>query len=145
MPTYGDLFDYVTSKLGDNLMRECDHTLRHTKQFAKMHGLCSEDLVRIVGEMGGFCDCEVLLNSACDIPHEDVIGKETFKTYVQIATEKGFYCHCHVDGTPVSFSEATAAKEAGREVEMWVPCGKGDPHAMPDVNRAMANVLYPQE
>ncbi len=145
MSTYGDLFEYLTSQPEGEEPRTCDHTLRHTREFAEMHGLSFEDLSRILGETGDFCDCEALVNSAYQIPHEDVIGKETFKTPVQIAVEKGLYAHCRVDGQPVSFPEALDAKEAGRKVEMWVPCGKDDPHAMPDVNRAIASQRQSEE
>ena len=158
MPIYAALFEHLCSKaeergfpdIWDHLIAQaegqksekkewwCDHTLRFTKEFAEMHDLCFEDLSRILGEMGGYCDCEVLLNSQFLIPPEDVIGAETFKTPVGIAIEKGLYAHCRVDGQPVSFPEAMAGKKAGQKVEMWVPCGKDDPYAMPDVLRAIA-------
>lgn len=145
MPTYGDLFDYLTSRPEGEEPRTCDHTLRFTKQFAEAHDLCFEDLSRILGEMYGYCDCEVLMNAAFRIPPEDVIGKETFKTPVQIAIEKGLYCNCLVDGKPASHAELVAAGRTGRKVEAWVPYGKDDPHAMPDVNRAIASQIQSEE
>lgn len=145
MPTYANLFGYLTSLLKDEAMGGCDHTLRFTKQFAETYKLSFEGLSRILEETGGHCDCEVLLNSAHLIPHDDVIGKETFKTPVQIAVERGLYAHCRVDGQPVSLPEALAAKEAGRKVEMWVPCGKDDPHAMPDLVRTIERPVRSDE
>lgn len=42
----------------------CDHSLRHTEQWICEH--CppekKESILHEIREMGGFCDCEVLLN-----------------------------------------------------------------------------------
>ena len=144
MPTYGQLFEYVASKL-EEPGGGCDHTLRFTKQFAETHELSFEDLSRILRETGGYCDCELMMNSPSSIPPEDVIGAETFKTPVGIAVEKGLYAHCRVDGQPASGWKAVLAKRAGRKIEMWVPCGKDDPHAVPDVNRALGRQVQSEE
>src|SRR4051794_20321206 len=87
-------------------------------------------------EMGGYCDCEVLMNAARRIPVAERIGQETFKTPTRRAIEEGWYCNCRVNGLPVSFRDAIAAKESGLAVEWHVPCEKSEPHAYPDVGRA---------
>jgi hypothetical protein len=142
--TYGELFEYIESQI-EQEGAKCDKTLQHAKQFAEMHGLCFEGLSDILANTGGNCDCKVLLNSIANIPEEEVIGIETFTAPMRIAIEEGFYCHCHIEGAPVAFSKAMAAKEAGQKVEMWVPCNEDDPHAMPDLNRAVARNSRPEE
>jgi len=117
----------------------CDFRLRYTKQFAEAHGLNFENLSRILQAMGAFCDCQVLSNVVREIPDEEVIGEETFKTPDQIAIEKGLYCHCRLDGQPIPHWAAMVAWMTGREVEWCVPCGKDDPHAMPDSDRAVGS------
>ena len=144
MATYGQLFEYIDSQLEGEIAR-CDRTHRHTMKFAEMHGLCFESLSSILADTGGNCDCKVLINSIMNISEEEVIGIETFTAPMRIAIEEGFYCHCHIEGAPVAFSEAMAAKEAGQKVEMWVPCDEDDPHAMPDLNRAVARQIRPEE
>ena len=56
---------------------------------------------------------------------------------MQIAIDIGLFCHCRVNGKPVSYEEALSAKRAGLMVQWHVPCGKNDPYAMPDINRAI--------
>ncbi len=143
-PTYGDLFNHLGFlKEADRHM--CDSTLRHTKQFAEMHGLSFEDLSRTLEEIENCCDCEVLLNAAHRIPYDDVIGQETFKQHVQIAIDMGFYCRCLVESQPVKFTKAIIAQAAGCDVRMCVPCSEHDHLAMPDVDRAMANGHDPED
>jgi hypothetical protein len=132
--TYGDLFAHLEQQLAGG--EECDHTLRLTKEFAEQHDLSFGELSQVFEDMSGRCDCKVLLNAEDRIPPEDPIGQESFKTPRQIAIEQGFYCHCHVDGKPVSFEEAVKAAQVGSSVEYWVPCMRDDPHAIPDLNRA---------
>ena len=55
------LFEYLEEQL-DNT--GCDHTLHHTKQWLKKN-LAQETIegaIAEITEMGGYCDCEVLLN-----------------------------------------------------------------------------------
>ena len=55
------LFEYVESKLEET---ECDHSCRHTKQWLSMN-IPQEQQGAILAEiedMGGYCDCEVLMN-----------------------------------------------------------------------------------
>ncbi len=133
--TYGDLFAHLERQLEGG--EKCDNTLRLTKEFAEQHNLSFGELSQVLEDMSGHCDCEVLLNAECRVPPGDPIGQESFKTPRQIAVEQGFYCHCRVDGKPVSHEEAVKAAQAGSSVEYWAPCTKDDPHAMPDLNRAM--------
>jgi hypothetical protein len=133
--TYGSLFDHLEQQLTGG--ETCDHTLRMTKKFAEEHDISFGKLSQILEGMSGFCDCEVLLNAARKIPARDIIGQESFTLPRQLAIEQGLYCHCRVNGKPVSFEEAVKAAQAGLSVEHWIPCAKDDPHAMPDLNRAV--------
>ena len=55
------LFEYLEEKL-DNT--GCDHTLCHTEQWLKdnIPQELIESVVVEITDMGGYCDCEVLLN-----------------------------------------------------------------------------------
>ena len=56
-----ELFEYLEEQL-DNFC--CDHTLHYTEQWLKDH--ISQELIESaiaeITDMGGYCDCEVLLN-----------------------------------------------------------------------------------
>lgn len=55
------LFDYLETQLAAD---PCDHTLRRTEQWLRDH-LPQEKIQLVITEikeMGGYCDCEVLLN-----------------------------------------------------------------------------------
>ena len=56
-----DLFEYVEACLEEN---GCDHTRRHTEQWITMHipEEQREEILAEIDDMGGFCDCEVLMN-----------------------------------------------------------------------------------
>jgi hypothetical protein len=130
---YGDLFDYLGERIPED---GGDDTLDLTWRFAEEHGLYYGELSQLLQETGGYCDCEVLMNSAEYISDDEVIGEETFVTPVRYAIEHGMYCHERLAGDPISFADAVAAKEAGLKVEWHVPCGKDAPFAFPDVTRA---------
>lgn len=56
-----ELFEFLENQM-DNF--GCDHTLRHTEQWIK-ENIPQEMVERVLAEirdMGGYCDCEVLLN-----------------------------------------------------------------------------------
>lgn len=55
------LFEYVESKLEDT---GCDHSRRHTQQWLSMNipQEQHEDVLAEIEEMGGYCDCELLMN-----------------------------------------------------------------------------------
>jgi len=48
----------------------CDHTLRHARSWVRDHDLVWTPIARGLTELGGYCDCEVVMN--CD--PEDVFG-----------------------------------------------------------------------
>lgn len=54
------LFDYVDGQLKSN---ECDNTLRHALDFIRNNGLPEQAVVCWLEDNGGYCDCEVLMNS----------------------------------------------------------------------------------
>ena len=56
-----DLFEYLEEQLDDS---GCDHTRRYTEQWLK-DNISEEQIESVLAEiadMGGYCDCEVLLN-----------------------------------------------------------------------------------
>ena len=56
-----ELFEYLEEQL-DNT--GCDHTLSHTEQWLKdnISQAMIESVTAEITDMGGYCDCEVLLN-----------------------------------------------------------------------------------
>ena len=55
------LFEYLEEQLDNSC---CDHTLHHTEQWLK-ENISQEMIESVIAEitdMGGYCDCEVLLN-----------------------------------------------------------------------------------
>ncbi len=56
-----ELFEYLEEQL-DNY--GCDHSLRHTERWLKDHisQEMIEPVITEITDMGGYCDCEVLLN-----------------------------------------------------------------------------------
>lgn len=48
----------------------CDHTWRHTERWVSEQGLAWDPIEDALCELGGYCDCEVVMN--CD--PEDVFG-----------------------------------------------------------------------
>lgn len=56
-----DLFDFVDEQTDETL---CNHTLRYTKQWID-ENIPAEQYDAVLAEimdMGGYCDCEVLMN-----------------------------------------------------------------------------------
>jgi len=129
MTKYGELFDYLEQELGKR--DACDNTLRLTKLFAEQHDLSFAALSDVLMDMSGYCDCEVLFNAEFQIPHQDHIGQESFKTPRQVAVELGFFCR------PASHEEIVKASQTGLKPPSWIPCAKDDPNAIPDLNRAI--------
>lgn len=60
IPVLKALFDYVDSQLGSS---ECDHTLRHVRDYIHEHSLQEDAVVGWLESNGGYCDCEVLANA----------------------------------------------------------------------------------
>ncbi len=55
------LFEYLDIRLQDN---GCDHTHRFTQEWldANVSFMKHHDILNEIEDMGGYCDCEVLLN-----------------------------------------------------------------------------------
>lgn len=55
------MFKYIETQLAIN---PCDHTLNNTEQWLKNNfpQEKAENIIAEIKEMGGYCDCEVLLN-----------------------------------------------------------------------------------
>ena len=56
-----ELFEYLEEQLDNSC---CDHTRRYTEQWLKdnIAQELIESVIAEITEMGGYCDCEVLLN-----------------------------------------------------------------------------------
>lgn len=56
-----ELFEYLEEQLDNSC---CDHTLRYTEQWLKdnISQEMIESVITEITDMGGYCDCEVLLN-----------------------------------------------------------------------------------
>ena len=67
------LFEYVESKLEDT---GCDHSRRHTQQWLSLNipKEQHEAVLAEIEEMGGYCDCEVLMN--CYEEYEEELYEE---------------------------------------------------------------------
>jgi len=75
---YEDLFNYLEKKCNFRKVKgkdtwTCYGDLRFTKQFCKENKLSFIKLKRALKETGGYCDCEVLLNSYERINGDDEI------------------------------------------------------------------------
>ena len=163
MAMYAALFDFLRQKAAENRFPNvykhqelraagrtheeinswCDATLRYTREFAKRHDLCFEDLVDRLrsGPLGCRCDCDALTITVFLAPPPVILSKEGCETPAETAIREGLYAHCRVEGRPVSFLDALSAVSMGKEAEMWVPCGKDAPYAMPDVKRVIAREM----
>ncbi len=64
-----DLCIFVEKRLEK---KGCDHSLKHTFKWAKIHGVNRDDLIDVLEENGGSCDCEVIMNlpEDCDLKLE---------------------------------------------------------------------------
>jgi Protein of unknown function (DUF2695) len=60
VPMFKALFNYVDSQLDST---ECDHTLRHVRDFIRSRELPEEAVVSWLENNGGFCDCEAVMNA----------------------------------------------------------------------------------
>ncbi len=82
---YQKLFDYLEGKCNFKEIKtksktkkdytwKCDRKLSFTNQFCKKNKLDFEKVKKRLEDTGGYCDCEVLLNSA-----ERIKGSEEIK------------------------------------------------------------------
>lgn len=60
VPVLKALFNYVDSRLDS---AECDHTLRHVRDFIRSRKLPEDGVVGWLENNGGYCDCEVVMNA----------------------------------------------------------------------------------
>jgi Protein of unknown function (DUF2695) len=60
VPVLKTLFNYVDSQLDS---AECDHTLRHVRDFIRSRELPEEAVVSWLENNGGYCDCEAVMNT----------------------------------------------------------------------------------
>ena len=67
------LFDYVGEQLEEN---DCDHSKKHTMKWLEQNIPAGqlEAVVAEIEDMGGYCDCEVLMN--CYEEYEEEIYGE---------------------------------------------------------------------
>jgi Protein of unknown function (DUF2695) len=57
------LFRYLNETIA---LQGCDNTLHHAQSWAEAHGVPWGRLARALRGLGGFCDCEVLMNVSAD-------------------------------------------------------------------------------
>ena len=57
------LFRYLDETIA---LQGCDNTLHHAQAWAEAHKVSWARLSRALRGLGGFCDCEVLMNVAAD-------------------------------------------------------------------------------
>jgi len=60
VPVLKALFSYVDLQVRSV---ECDHTLRHVRDFIRSQGLPEDAVVGWLKNNGGYCDCEALMNA----------------------------------------------------------------------------------
>ncbi len=65
---YSDLFAFLDEKFNSTPTTPkrtwpCDNTLKFTRAFCAKHNLNFTRIEKRLNETGGYCDCEVLLNS----------------------------------------------------------------------------------
>ena len=75
---YGHLYAYLIDRLNNDLAN-CNCDLRYTREFCDSHGI---DFDKFDNHLCQGCDCEVLLNTADEIPSSKAIPKKYFKTMV---------------------------------------------------------------
>jgi hypothetical protein len=62
------LVDHIDTKVLDV---GCDHSTRHAVSWAESEGLEWTDLAGGIEELGGYCDCEIVMN----VHPDDVFGR----------------------------------------------------------------------
>jgi hypothetical protein len=65
---YQSLLSFVEEMLA---MQGCDNTLSHAETWARAHKVGWPRLGRALRSLGGFCDCEVGMNTVADSPDEE--------------------------------------------------------------------------
>jgi hypothetical protein len=65
MPIGRDQFHSLLRYLDEMIaLQGCDNSLHHARAWAGAHGVPFGPLARTLRGLGGFCDCEVLMNVA---------------------------------------------------------------------------------
>ncbi len=64
-----NLKTYIDKKFDSS---SCDHSLRFAKEWADSNKFDFNDLIDILEENGGFCDCEVIMN----LPDDDLVNEK---------------------------------------------------------------------
>jgi hypothetical protein len=84
MATYGQFFDWLYKRCnfkgkGAKASWTCYHDLRFTKEFCSRHGLDFNKVEKELSNTGGYCDCEVILNSSDKIPDSKQMPRVGFR------------------------------------------------------------------
>jgi hypothetical protein len=114
MITYGDLYNYLESKLRKQNPKAINN-FHYTLEFCKSKGMETERLLKILYDFGGHNDLQVILNVSVAIEDDTPISKE-IETPVEFAIRNNYYARFH-EG-------------------MWVRCKKNDSGSIPDLNTA---------
>lgn len=117
MKTYGDLYSFIASNLDANNTID---TFDLMYKFCKNNHIRYSHVLQIVSEFGASNDIEILYNVSRFIDDDTPINT-TIITPVQYAIENNYYTRWH-EG-------------------MWVKCKAEDIGAMPDLNRAYAEMF----
>jgi hypothetical protein len=119
-PTYGDLYRYLIERIEKKESAEPFHLVR---RWSELHGFDANGIIPILEGFGGYDDHEVLFNVMPRIPPEIEIGSDV-GTAEKVAVREGFYCRWE-DG-------------------QWTLCSADHPDAMPDLNRALFELMKAQ-
>lgn len=115
MITYGNLYDYLESKLDKHISKKTINNFHYTLEFCRLNKIESDRLLKILYDFGGHNDLQILLNVPSSISDETLIDKE-IETPVEYAVRNNYYAKFH-EG-------------------MWVRCKKNDIGSIPDLNTA---------
>jgi hypothetical protein len=65
-----DQLNALLDHLDEKASLSCDHSLRHTREWALANGVDVAALTVSLAELGSYCDCEVLANVDPDEPFQ---------------------------------------------------------------------------
>lgn len=114
MITYGDLYDYLESKLAKKSSKSINN-FHYTLEFCSLNKVDTERLLKILYDFGGHNDLQIFLNVSRSIGDETPITKD-IETPIEYAIRNNYYAKFH-EG-------------------MWVRCRKNDNGSIPDLNTA---------
>src|SRR5258708_11855969 len=90
-------FDELYIHLADRVtLKTCNGTLRHTRQWLSKHKLPIRSNIEKIIDMGGHCDCEVLLNcfewnTDDELTDPLIIGEAEFGEFVSEAMQQSLW------------------------------------------------------